>query len=413
MDRVADLVPTGGCRRRGRYGARMPAIDFGSALRAARDANPAAVPEVLGRAAAGIGATDVVVYLVDFGQSVLEPLPDGATHVELPVAELVATTMAGRAFRDHHVVTAERDDGVRVWVPVVEGSDHTGVVAVTVGAADEQVLRACEELGLLAGYLISAHARCTDLYNLYRRRRSMSLAASMQWDLLPPLVLKADGISVAGLVEPAYDVGGDCFDYAANGPVFDFAVMDAMGHGVNSAVIASLTMGSYRHDRREGRSLLAMHANLGATVKAQYRDSSFATGVLGRVEIGTGEFNWTNAGHPLPLLIRGGRVVAALECRPTPPWGITGRPPTLATVSLEPGDSVLVYTDGVTEARDPGGDVFGVERLIDLMNRHASDLLSPPHILRQLVEGVRGHRGGDDLADDATVVLVRWDGPVG
>ena len=57
----------------------------------------------------------------------------------------------------------------------------------------------------------------TDLYNLDRRRRRMSVAASMQWDLLPPLVLKAENVAVAGLVEPAYDVGGDCFDCAVNG----------------------------------------------------------------------------------------------------------------------------------------------------------------------------------------------------
>ena len=63
----------------------------------------------------------------------------------------------------------------------------------------------------------------------------MSLAASMQWDLLPPLVMQAGSVSIAGLIEPAYDVGGDCFDYSLNGPVFDFAIMDAMGHGVSSA----------------------------------------------------------------------------------------------------------------------------------------------------------------------------------
>ena len=108
----------------------------------------------------------------------------------------------------------DRDDGVRVWTPLLEGSDRTGVVAVTLPELDDDRLRACEELGLLAGYLIAAQARCTDVYNLHRRRHAMSLAASMQWDLLPPLVLRTDTVSVAGIVEPAYDVGGDCFDYA-------------------------------------------------------------------------------------------------------------------------------------------------------------------------------------------------------
>ena len=106
-------------------------IDFGEALRAGRDANPASTPDILARAASSIGATDLVVYLVDFGQTVLEPMPDHSAHSEVAVTEAVATTMAGRAFTDQHVITASRDDGTRVWVPIVEGSDNTGVVAFT------------------------------------------------------------------------------------------------------------------------------------------------------------------------------------------------------------------------------------------------------------------------------------------
>jgi serine phosphatase RsbU (regulator of sigma subunit) len=73
----------------------------------------------------------------------------------------------------------------------------------------------------------------------------------------------------------------------------------------------------------------------------------------------------------------------------------------------------LFYTDGVTEARTPEGDFFGVDRLVDLTNRFSSDLLRPEGILRRLVASVRDHQRTDSLADDATVVLVRWDGPGG
>jgi hypothetical protein len=385
-------------------------IDFGLALRSARASNPAAIPEIVGHAAAELGATDVVTYLVDFGQTVLEPLPDRSTHADLPITESVTGTMAGRSFTDQQVVTADRDEGVRVWVPLLEGSDHTGVVALTLPAVDDRLLEACEELGLFAGFLIAAEARCTDAYNLYRRRHSMSLAASMQWDLLPPLVLTTDTVTVAGIVEPAYDVGGDCFDYASNGPVFDFAIMDAMGHGVGSAVIASLAMGSYRHGRREGRSLVGMHDDLTASINAQYGDMSFATGLLGRISVGTGELTWTNAGHPLPLLVRGGRVIGELHCDPTTPWGVGVGEPTVATECLEPGDSLLLYTDGVTDARTPEGEQFGLERLIDLTEQNSSMLMKPEVIARRLVASVREHQQ-DELLDDATVVLVRWEGP--
>ncbi len=367
------------------------------------------------RVARPLGVTDVVVYLVDFAQTALEPMPDRAMHADAPEQERVVGTMAGRAFVEGARVHADRPDGVRAWVPIIEGSDRTGVLALTVSDANDATLDTCEELGLLAGYLIATQARTTDLYNLHRRRRSLSLAASMQWDLLPPLVFKTPNVCVAGLLEPAYEVGGDCFDYALNDRILSVGVMDAMGHGVGSALISALAVGSYRHDRREGRPLDRIHINLDEAI-AQYCPSfTFATGQLAQIDIDTGEMRWTNAGHPLPLLIRGGRVIHEMKCQPTPPWGLgatLGRvdAPTVETVQLEPGDSVLFYTDGVVEAHQPGGELFGVERLSDITGRYASDELEPEEIVRQIVRSVLEYQT-DQLGDDATLILVRWNGP--
>lgn len=368
------------------------------------------MPDILSEAAAVFGATNLTLYLIDFGQTTLEPMPVRSTQATIPSSEAVDSTMAGRAFIDQRIVTAQREHETGVWIPVVEGSDRTGVIALTMPSFDEEAARACEDLGVLAGYLIAAHARCTDLYNLYRRRRSLSLAASMQWDLLPPLVLRTDTVAVAGLVEPAYDVGGDCFDYSSNGPMFDLAIMDAMGHGLGSATVAGLAMGSYRHDRREARSLEAMHTAIAETVMSQYRGSTFVAGLLARLDCRTGELRWTNAGHPCPLLVRAGKVIGELRCDPTPPWGLADGTPTLATESLEPGDCLLLYTDGVTEAQTPEGEMFGIERLMDLTGQVASNMLRPEEVVRQLVRAVVDHQGAE-LRDDATVVLVSWRGP--
>jgi hypothetical protein len=390
-------------------------VNLGSALRAAQTTDPGSIPDVVLRIASELGATDVVVYLVDFARTTLEPLPNRGTHVELPSSEDVATTMAGRAYVEQRAATADRPDGVRVWVPIIEGSDRTGVLAVTVTDATDDLVAACEELGLFVGYLIGTQARSTDLYNLYRRRRSLSLAASMQWDLLPPLVLKTDRMVVAGLLEPAYDVAGDCFDYALNDAVFDLAVFDPLGHGVASALIAALCVGSYRHDRRESHALEAMHTNLDNLMTREFSDFAFTTGQLARVDVDTGELTWTNAGHPPPMLIRGGRVITQLDCPPTPPWGLghlaadADSAPTTATEILEPGDGILFYTDGVIEAHQPGGEQFGAERLADLIGKHASDLVEPEEIIRRLVHAVLEHQH-DDLADDATLILFQWNG---
>ena len=392
----------------------MAGMDLGAALRAARTA-PESIPDIVWRIAQPLSATDVVVYLVDFAQTTLEPMPDHATHADAPKQEPVVGSMAGRAFTDAACTWAERPDGVRVWVPIIEGSDRTGVLALTIRESTDDILEACEELGLLVGYLIATLARTTDLYYLHRRRRSLTLAASMQWDLLPPLVLKTPAVSLAGLLEPAYEVGGDCFDYALNGRVLNLGVMDAMGHGVGSSLISALALGSYRHDRREGRSLERTHLTLDDVISTHCPPFTFATGQLAQLDVDTGALTWTNAGHPLPFLIRGGSVIGELECRPTPPWGLgsvvaPNAVPTVAGESLEPGDSVLFYTDGVVEAHKPGGDLFGVERLADLIGRHASDQLEPEEIVRQIVKSILDYKA-DELADDATLVLVRWNGP--
>lgn len=397
----------------------MP-LDLRQAFWSARDSDPAAVPDIVAAAASRMGATDVIVYLVDFAQETLEPLPNRGAHAALPSSEPVASSIAGRAFLQQRAVTAERDGEVRVWVPIMEASDRTGVLCLTLPHADEDAIAACEDLGLLTGYLIAAHARATDLYDLHRRRRALSLAASMQWDRLPPLVLKTDRIEVAGLLEPAYEVAGDGFDYAVNGPVLDLAVMDAVGHGVGSALVAGLTIGSYRHDRREGRPLQPMHANLDTALFDQFEGAEFSTGQLARIELESGKLTWTNAGHPLPLLVRNGRVIAQLECPPTLPWGLgalLGEPTrpggpvaTVAEEALEPGDSVVFYTDGIVEAHAPGGEPFGIDRLSDLIGQCASDQLPPEEVVRRLVRSVLEHHAAS-LADDATLVIVRWIGP--
>ena len=406
------------CLRRQRLGPHLvgslttvPSIDFGRALREARNANPAAMPDILARSATAFGATDLVVYLVDFSRTVLEPMPDRSVHADAPGSEELTTTMAGRAFNGQQIVTADRHDDVRVWIPVVAGSDRTGVIALSLPSVDDDVLAACVELGIVAGYLIAVHARSTDVYDLYRRRRSMSLAASMQWDILPPLVLAAGGVSVAGVLEPAYDIGGDCFDYAVNGSFLDFAIMDAVGRGLGAARTASSAISSYRHDRREGRSIVAMHTNLGSLIRSLHQDSSFVTGLLARIDLASGALTWTNAGHPLPLLIRRGRVVGELHCPPTPPWGVSACQPSVKTDQLEPGDCVLSYTDGITEARTPDGEFFGVERLIDFTDRHAAESFRPEEVLSRIVASVREHQGSGELGDDATALMVRWDGP--
>jgi hypothetical protein len=383
-------------------------LDVQAVVSDLRNSNPQDVAHLLERVAHPLGR-DVTLYLVDFQQVVLQAVPS-LVEPRVVAEENVATSLAGRAFTTVTPVVAERPDGVRVWVPVHEHSVRTGVLAVTVPQADPATLEHCESLAALAGLLVAGASRYTDLIHVRRRGRGMTLAASMQWDLLPPLTLRSGRAVVTGLLEPAYEVAGDAFDYALNGDRLDVGVFDGMGHGIGSSLLTTLAVGSYRHARRNGEDVPAMHGAVDGAVAQQYDGDAFVTGVLARLRLDTGELSWSNAGHPVPLLLRGRTVVGPLRCEPSPPFGLGDSKPSVKTEALEPGDRVVFYTDGVVEARTAGGAEFGLDRLIDLLEREAAAETAPEETLRRLIRSTLEHQGGD-LQDDATLVLLHWAGP--
>ena len=360
----------------------------------------------LGRLLAATCAPDCdpVVYLADFARQVLRPLAAGASE------EQVEGTLAGRAFTTGEPAVSDREAYARVWVPVLEQTARAGVLAVSLPDAGDDSLRQAELLGVFAGLALAGMSRVTDAPRVRRQDRSMSLPASMQWDLLPPWGIKMPGALVAGILEPAYDIAGDAYDYAAADGVLHFAIMDGKGHGIGSTLLADLAVGAYRHARRSGIPAQAVHTAIDEAVTSGYDDLSFTTGLIGTLTAGTGRLEWTCAGHPPPLLLRGTNVVAELECDPTVPFGLGTGVPVVCGADLEPDDAVLLYTDGVTDAHAPGGEPFGLDRLADLLERESASAHHPEELLRRLVRAVLEHQHGQ-LRDDATMLLLRWTGP--
>jgi serine phosphatase RsbU (regulator of sigma subunit) len=299
---------------------------------------------------------------------------------------------------------------MRVWAPLVERGERTGVLALTVPAVDDAVLADCVRLGQFAGLLVRGFARTTDLMHLRRRRRSMTLAAGMQWDLLPPLTVRCAQALACGRLEPAYEVAGDAFDYAINDRHLHAAIFDGMGHGVEATMMTTLAIGAYRHARRGGDPPASAHEAVDQALAQQYRGEAFVTGVLIRLGLDTGVLEWTNAGHPAPLLLRDRRVVRELQCEPSWPLGLGGPIRQVCVEALEPGDTVLFFTDGMVEGRSPEGEEFGVERLSGIWELQSASGQSPDEILRRLVEAVLEYNHGK-LRDDATVLELSWSGP--
>jgi serine phosphatase RsbU (regulator of sigma subunit) len=375
---------------------------YSAALRVLRDAAGGDIQQVITAACHPVPAWDPIVYLGDFsGEELFALAPGEAT-------EDVAGSMAGRAFSTGQPVTSEREDGIRVWVPVSEQASRTGVLAVTIADDAPETLERAALLGVFAGLVIAAAARVSDVPYVRRQGREMSLPAGMQWDLLPPMNTRASQAIIAGRLEPAYDIAGDAFDYAVGSDLLDFAIIDGMGHGIGSTLLTGLAVGAYRHARRSGASILDMHTAIDDVLTSRYDDESFATGIVGKLAFGTGRFEWSCAGHPPPLLLRGRKVVAELTSDPVLPFGLRGRP-TLSTADLEPDDTLLLYTDGVTEARATDGELFGLDRLTDLLEQEAASGRPPEEILRRLVRALTEHQP-EGLRDDATLLLVQWTG---
>lgn len=356
-----------------------------------------------------VGGHHLVIYVADYEQVSLQPIGIAVELLaEEPKGLAVEGTLAGRSFQLQQVVTAEVDGGWLVWAPVRERAERIGVLEFGFPAVDDELLALCDDLGLLAGHLIHTAGRYTDLVELRRRRRPMNLAAEMQWDMLmPPLAFTSPELAIAGILEPAYVVAGDAFDYSLNGELFGFAILDAMGHGVHSTLASTLALGAFRHGRRRGLELPVIAEQIDDAIAEHFGGEGFVTGHICQLDVATGDFRWVNAGHPPPLLVRGTKVVGEMSAAPCLPLGLGIDIIEIGAVRLRPGDRVLFYSDGVTEARPKGGEQFGVGRLIDDAEEFLGSELSVAEVLRRLVRRLRDHRGGE-LEDDATLVFLEW-----
>jgi serine phosphatase RsbU (regulator of sigma subunit) len=314
----------------------------------------------------------------------------------------------GRAFVTQTVVTNPTSTGYRLWAPLLDGGDRLGILSVTVGEDDAGTRHDCETLASVLALLIVAKRAYTDVYEMQRRSREFDLAAELQLQLLPPLTFTHSVVGIAGVLENAYETGGDAFDYAVNGNRAHFAVFDAMGHGLPASLLAASVVAAYRNSRRRGHDLPQTYAALESVVAGQpLRGEQFVTTQLGELDIDTGAFSWINGGHPLPLVVRNGRSVGRLECKPTLPLGLGGPLAEIATDRLGPGDRLLFFSDGVVEAKAGDGEPFGEDRLMDLLGRVSLAGLRPAETMRRLLHAVLDHHLGT-LRDDATTVLVHW-----
>lgn len=372
-------------------------------------APPESIGDAVAAAAARLGV-DALVHVIDYQCRVLVPVPARWADGGEPLS--VEGTVAGRAFRTLQTVTSTADGRQRLWVPVVDGVERVGVLRVTLpeGAdtADQSLRRACWWITHLLGHLMTALDAYGDGLDQLRRRRPRTTEAELVWSLLPPLTAGTDSVVVAGRLEPAYEVGGDVFDYALGPTSAHFAILDATGHDLSAGLASAAALAAYRNARRNGKGLFEQAESVHRTLEAQFGGSVYATAVFGELDTVTGRLRYLVAGHPSPLVMRGGHVVKKLASGRRPLLGLEMRSGvTLGEEHLEPGDTVVLFTDGIPEARDASGRVFGLPRLVDVLERDAANGLPLPEVVERLVRAVLAHQD-DVLQDDATLLLVQW-----
>ncbi|MGC4832426.1 PP2C family protein-serine/threonine phosphatase [Micromonospora arida] len=383
-------------------------------LQQSHHARPDDLPEMAMRAAPLLDARALVIYLVDHQQRLLLPLLGGSAPARDPID--IDGTLAGRAFSTASTcVSASGDDGVRVWVPVLDGSERMGVLeVVTDGPLADRSVDDCAAVASLLAELVVTRSSYSDTIERLRRRAPMQLAAEMLRAQLPPLTFSTGHLIISGILEPCYDVGGDAFDYAVNGDTAHLALFDAAGHGssggMRAVVLASIALAAYRNARRTGLDLTATYHHIDVAVRDHDR-YGMITAVLAELDQRTGILQVISAGHPSGIVLRDGKVVKVLPTPTALPVTLGDRrPPVVVEEALEPGDQVLLYTDGIIEARRSDGETFGMERLVDFATRAVADQLPLPETARRLVHAILDHQD-DRLQDDATVLLVEWRSP--
>jgi serine/threonine protein phosphatase PrpC len=379
------------------------------------------LPAIIAEHAARFGAYDATIYLADLQQVALVPFTDGIPVQDAGLEPLaIDGTLAGRCFQNIEVLTQHAsDERVRVWLPLLDGPDRLGALAVSIDAALADDLATSvfgvrlRRFATLAAELIMTKSAYGDRIVQLRRRADMKLAAELQWSLLPPLTFSCEAVTVSGALEPAYQVAGDTLDYAVDDGVTHAAVFDGMGHGLTSSLLAAVAVAAYRNLRRGGAGLVSTVGAIHDAMVEAFDGRQFTTALVAELDTESGLFSWVSAGHPPPLLLRDGRFVHELVAPPTPPLGLAlpkdvpRHEVTIGREQLEPGDRVLLYTDGVLEARSPSGEFFGEQRLVDLMARNLSAGLPVPETLRRVIRALLEHQGGN-LTDDATMLLIEW-----
>ena len=364
---------------------------------------------MLNQFAEDMGVAQAVVYLVDLQQRRLLPLVEGEPGLD------VDASLAGWAYRtDSLRVEGEESGGLTLWLPLIDGAERLGVLEFQTDTLDGLKLWQCQTMASLLALVITSKRAYSDTIAQRMRTHPMQLHTEMVRAFLPPRSIGTGRVVSTAVLEPAYDVGGDAFDHSFTHDLLHATILDGMGHDLASGIATSVAMAGCRKARRMGADLTELVSVVDHAL-AKWLPNHFCTGIFAQLHMPTGVLRWCNCGHPAPLLIRRHRLLhKVLERDPEPPLGLTsdltGALPQVHETNLEPGDRILLYTDGVVESRNEGGEEFGLNRFTDYIIRSTAAGQTAQEALRLLIHAILDHQHSR-LNDDATILMLEWQPP--
>ncbi|MFD9123366.1 PP2C family protein-serine/threonine phosphatase [Kitasatospora sp. NPDC059571] len=355
--------------------------------------------------AAQYGVRSAELLLADYSLSVLHPVSPGPGAAD-PVP--ARTTPVGRAFGAQEPVVDDRDP-VALHLPVTVRGDRLGVLSLRLpdGPPTAELTADLLAVAEMLAHAIVVAERDTDVYVQARRSARLTLAAEMQWQLLPARSCRRPEYEIGAHLEPAYAIRGDNFDWSGNRDTLTLTVTNGMGEGIDASLLTNLAINALRNARRAGVGIADQAALADQAVYAQYQGRMHVSVLLLEFGLATGRVQVVDAGSPRLLRMRAG-AVELIPFEAQLPLGMADETPyTTQEIQVEPGDRLIFVSDGVHEVVSALGEPYGEKALSRSIL--ATRLLPAAEVPRALLGELERYRA-QDPDDDALVICVDWHG---